>query len=117
MNRFTIQDALVATGAHLWRGDARRAATGVSTDTRSLRDGDLFFALSGPNFDGLAEMQAAIPLPVIASGGVCTLDHVRRLMAGGIPGCIIGRALYEGSLDLAAALDLTRDTLPDRRLL
>jgi phosphoribosylformimino-5-aminoimidazole carboxamide ribotide isomerase len=73
--------------------------------------------MSGPNFDALVEMQAAIPLPVIASGGVCTLDHVRRLMAEGIPGCIIGRALYEGSLDLAAALDLTRETQPDRRLL
>lgn len=64
--------------------------------------------MSGPNFDALAEMQAAIPLLVIASGGVCTLDHVRRLIAGGIPGCIIGRALYEGSLDLAAAILLSR---------
>ena len=64
--------------------------------------------MSGPNFEALAEMQAAIPLPVIASGGVCTLDHVRRLITEGIPGCIIGRALYEGSLDLAAALALTR---------
>jgi len=73
--------------------------------------------MSGPNFDALAEMQSAVPLPVIASGGVCTLEHVRRLVAGGIPGCIIGRALYEGSLDLAAALALTRDTRPDRRLL
>jgi phosphoribosylformimino-5-aminoimidazole carboxamide ribotide isomerase len=73
--------------------------------------------MSGPNFDALAEMQAAVPLPVIASGGVCTLEHVRRLMAGGTPGCIIGRALYEGSLDLAATLALTRDATPDRRLL
>ncbi|VTR94779.1 1-(5-phosphoribosyl)-5- : 1-(5-phosphoribosyl)-5-[(5-phosphoribosylamino)methylideneamino] imidazole-4-carboxamide isomerase OS=Paenibacillus borealis GN=hisA PE=3 SV=1: His_biosynth [Gemmata massiliana] len=64
--------------------------------------------MSGPNFTGLAEMKAAVPLPVIASGGVCTLDHVRRLIDEGIPGCIIGRALYEGSLDLAAALALTR---------
>jgi phosphoribosylformimino-5-aminoimidazole carboxamide ribotide isomerase len=60
--------------------------------------------MSGPNFDQLVEMKNAMPLPVIASGGVCTLDHVRRLMAEGIPGCIIGRALYEGSLDLAAVL-------------
>ncbi|QJW99058.1 1-(5-phosphoribosyl)-5-[(5-phosphoribosylamino)methylideneamino]imidazole-4-carboxamide isomerase [Frigoriglobus tundricola] len=73
--------------------------------------------MSGPNFDALAEMQSAVTLPVIASGGVCTLEHVRRLVAGGTPGCIIGRALYEGSLDLAAAIALTRDTRPDRRLL
>ena len=64
--------------------------------------------MSGPNFDALAEMQAAVPLPVIASGGVCTLEHVRRLMAGGIPGCIIGRALYEGTMDLAVTLALAR---------
>ncbi len=64
--------------------------------------------MSGPNFVGLAEMKAAMPLPVIASGGVCTLDHVRRLIAEGIPGCIIGRALYEGTLDLAAAILLSR---------
>lgn len=64
--------------------------------------------MSGPNFDALIEMRDAVPLPVIASGGVCTLEHVRRLVTERIPGCIIGRALYEGSLDLAAALQLSR---------
>jgi phosphoribosylformimino-5-aminoimidazole carboxamide ribotide isomerase len=73
--------------------------------------------MSGPNFEQLVEMRDAIDLPVIASGGVCTLEHVRRLVTERIPGCIIGRALYEGSLDLAAALTLTRDARPDRRLL
>lgn len=68
--------------------------------------------MSGPNFDQLIEMKNAMPLPVIASGGVCTLDHVRRLVAEGIPGCIIGRALYEGSLDLAAALAIARGETP-----
>jgi phosphoribosylformimino-5-aminoimidazole carboxamide ribotide isomerase len=64
--------------------------------------------MSGPNFEALVEMRDATPLPVVASGGVCTLEHVRRLMTERIPGCIIGRALYEGSLDLAAALQLSR---------
>ena len=64
--------------------------------------------MSGPNFEALAEMRAAVPRPVIASGGVCTLDHVRRLIADGVHGCIIGRALYEGSLDLSEALALSR---------
>lgn len=67
--------------------------------------------MSGPNFEALVEMRDAMPLPVIASGGVCTLEHVRRLIEERIPGCIIGRALYEGSLDLAAALALTRSVL------
>lgn len=64
--------------------------------------------MSGPNFDALAEMQAAVPLPVIASGGVCTLEHVSRLIAAGSPGCIIGRALYEGTLELSEVLKLAR---------
>src|SRR5262249_56116015 len=64
--------------------------------------------MSGPNFDALAEMMASVSLPVIASGGVCSLDHVRQLVKAGSPGCIIGRALYEGSLDLSEALALAR---------
>ncbi len=61
--------------------------------------------MSGPNFEALAEMQSAVPRPVIASGGVSTLDHVKRLAQAGIYGCIIGRALYEGTLDLREALN------------
>jgi phosphoribosylformimino-5-aminoimidazole carboxamide ribotide isomerase len=64
--------------------------------------------MSGPNFDALAEMRDAVPLPVVASGGVCTLEHLRRLMTERIPGCIIGRALYEGAIDLSEALSLSR---------
>lgn len=73
--------------------------------------------MAGPNFDALAEMRAAVDLPVIASGGVSTLDHLERLAAAGTPGCIIGRALYEGAFALSDALALTRATRPDRRLL
>jgi phosphoribosylformimino-5-aminoimidazole carboxamide ribotide isomerase len=62
--------------------------------------------MAGPNFDALAEMQAAVRLPLIASGGTCTLDHVSRLAAAKTYGCIIGRALYEGTIDLAKACEL-----------
>jgi phosphoribosylformimino-5-aminoimidazole carboxamide ribotide isomerase len=60
--------------------------------------------LQGPNFDGLAELGRAVRLPVIASGGVTTVEDVRRLAHLGLAGCIIGRALYEGGIDLAAAI-------------
>jgi phosphoribosylformimino-5-aminoimidazole carboxamide ribotide isomerase len=60
--------------------------------------------LSGPNFDALAEMQNAVDVPVIASGGVTTVEDVRRLARIGVAGCIIGRTLYEGKLTLAEAL-------------
>jgi phosphoribosylformimino-5-aminoimidazole carboxamide ribotide isomerase len=60
--------------------------------------------LAGPNLDALAAMIAAVRHPVIASGGVTTLEDVRRLNRLGVAGCIIGRALYEGRLDLAEVI-------------
>jgi phosphoribosylformimino-5-aminoimidazole carboxamide ribotide isomerase len=60
--------------------------------------------LEGPNFDALAEMAQAVPLPIIASGGVTTLDDIRRLAKLKLAGCIVGRALYEGRLDLKTVL-------------
>jgi phosphoribosylformimino-5-aminoimidazole carboxamide ribotide isomerase len=70
--------------------------------TDIARDG----MLEGPNVEGLAALAEAVPLPVIASGGVTTLDNVRELMARRVFGCIIGRALYEGKIDLSAVLEL-----------
>lgn len=63
--------------------------------------------LEGPDVVGLAELAATVPVPVIASGGVTGLNDIRALMKGGLFGCIIGRALYEGQIDLAAILELT----------
>jgi phosphoribosylformimino-5-aminoimidazole carboxamide ribonucleotide (ProFAR) isomerase len=60
--------------------------------------------LTGPNFAVMAEMKAASHVPVIASGGVTTVDDVERLARDGLDGCIIGRALYEGTLTLADAI-------------
>jgi phosphoribosylformimino-5-aminoimidazole carboxamide ribotide isomerase len=62
--------------------------------------------MGGPNFAALADLRAAISLPVIASGGVANLGHVKRLAEAGTYGCIIGRALYEGTIDLADAITL-----------
>ena len=64
--------------------------------------------LAGPNLEALAELSRAVPLPVIASGGVTTLDDIRRLSRLGLAGCIIGRALYEGRLDLREAIGEVR---------
>jgi phosphoribosylformimino-5-aminoimidazole carboxamide ribotide isomerase len=43
-------------------------------------------------------------VPIIASGGVTTVADISRLAAAGLAGCIIGRALYEGTLTLADAV-------------
>ena len=60
--------------------------------------------LEGPNVEATAELAAAVSVPVLASGGVTTLDDVTRLARRGLAGCVIGRALYEGRIDLGAAI-------------
>ena len=60
--------------------------------------------LSGPNLAALDEMRQAVDVPVIASGGVTNRADVARLAELPVAGCIIGRALYEGTLSLADAL-------------
>jgi phosphoribosylformimino-5-aminoimidazole carboxamide ribotide isomerase len=60
--------------------------------------------MRGPNIPAMAEMQRSVDVPVIASGGVTTKDDIARLAAVGVAGCIIGRALYEGTLSMPDAL-------------
>jgi len=65
------------------------------------RDG----VMQGPNVEATAALAGSVSTPVIASGGVSSLDDLRALSAAsGIAGAIIGRALYDGRIDLSAAL-------------
>jgi len=68
----------------------------VFTDIK--RDG----MMGGPNIKSIKEMADATRIPLIASGGVTNLEHIKELLElgdCGIEGVIIGRALYEGSID------------------
>lgn len=69
----------------------------ICTDIR--RDG----TLTGPNLEALAAMVAAVGDGVIASGGVGDITDVSAVAATGVDGVIIGRALYDGRVDLAEA--------------
>jgi phosphoribosylformimino-5-aminoimidazole carboxamide ribotide isomerase len=61
--------------------------------------------LQGVNVDATAKMANAINIPVIASGGIASLDEIRALKKNRrIGGAILGRALYEGRFDLRDAL-------------
>lgn len=68
------------------------------------RDG----AMQGPNVDATAALANAVSIPVIASGGVSSMDDLRALKACGAPlnGVISGRALYDGRIDVAGAVAL-----------
>lgn len=60
--------------------------------------------LSGPSYGQLAALQEAVSCQIVASGGVTTLDDVKRLRDMGLYGAIIGKAYYAGTLDLAEAV-------------
>ena len=60
--------------------------------------------LAGPDLDGLAAVVRATTVPVIASGGVGTLDHLRALTDTGVDGVIVGKALYEGRFTIEEAV-------------
>jgi phosphoribosyl isomerase A len=89
----------------LARLDSEGCARYVVTDVN--KDG----MLEGPNLQLLRDVCAATDRPVVASGGVTTLDDIRALMElvpVGVEGAIAGTALYEGRFSLAEALALTR---------
>jgi len=94
-------------GGDLWevlaRLDEANCSRYVVTDV--TKDG----TLRGPNIDLLREVTTRTPKPVVASGGVSTLDDIaalRDLVPVGVEGAIIGKALYTGAFTLAEALDV-----------
>lgn len=93
-------------GGDLWetlaRLDREGCARYVVTDV--AKDG----MLAGPNLELLSQVCAATAAPVVASGGVTTVDDVtalRGLVPEGVEGAIIGSALYKGTVTLGEALD------------
>ncbi len=108
-----------------WRETSKTQATTLAAELHMLgvqrfiytdiaRDG----ALSGPNIEALMEMQKVLSSSfanypqgdhkgspsLIASGGVSSIDDLRSLAALGIEGAIVGKAIYTGDIDLAAAI-------------
>ncbi|TYO98514.1 1-(5-phosphoribosyl)-5-[(5-phosphoribosylamino)methylideneamino] imidazole-4-carboxamide isomerase [Geothermobacter ehrlichii] len=75
--------------------------------TDIARDG----MMQGPNIEATRALAEAISIPVIASGGLSSLDDIRRLMAievSGVTGVITGKAIYSGAIDLREAVALTK---------
>ncbi len=88
----------------------KMAAIGVEhiIFTDISRDGKL----SGVNVEATAALAKACGVKVIASGGVASLEDIRRLQqrsSSGIEGCIIGKAIYTGAIDLREALRVAKE--------
>ena len=97
---------------HAWTSDtgilaadlaAQVAAAGAAAliHTDIERDG----MLSGANVAASAALAGSVDIPVIVSGGVSSLEDVRRAALAGLGGVIIGRALYTGGIDLQSAIE------------
>jgi phosphoribosylformimino-5-aminoimidazole carboxamide ribotide isomerase len=110
------RDGIVAT--HGWQQTSGVSALDLARRMQALgvtrivytdigRDG----TLAGVNAAACAALAQATKLAVIASGGVATLDDIRRVKAveaDGVEGVIVGKALYAGQVDLAQALEIAR---------
>lgn len=107
------RDGYVAT--HGWRDRTTVTAVALVESMASVgvrrfvytdiaRDG----TLSEPNFHAIAELVAKSSLPIIASGGISSLEHIKKLARLGVEGAIVGRALYTGDLDLKEAIRCTQ---------
>ena len=69
---------------------------------------------TGPNIEATRRIAEAVSIPVVASGGVSTIEDIKKLMpleAAGVVGVITGRALYSGSLSLKAAIEVSTNPL------
>jgi phosphoribosyl isomerase A len=94
-------------GGDLWTVLERLEDAGCSryVVTDVTKDG----TLRGPNIELLREMTSRTPKPIVASGGVSSLDDIaalRELVPLGVEGAIVGKALYAGQFTLAEALDV-----------
>jgi phosphoribosylformimino-5-aminoimidazole carboxamide ribotide isomerase len=101
--------------AHGWTDQTDASAVEVASRTRGWPLAGIVFTdidrdgmLQGVNAEATGAVLAATDVPIIASGGVAGLEDVRRCAGIGCAGVIIGRAYYEGRIDLAEAVRLAR---------
>jgi len=104
------REGYIAT--HGWLKDTELTAVAVGRSLANVgvrrfiytdisRDG----TLTEPNFAGIFELLSALRQPVIASGGIATLNHLKMLKSLGVEGAIVGKALYTGDIRLKQAIN------------
>ena len=104
-----VDEQLIARGSEtvvgdIWKylGELNESGCNRLVVTENKTDGKM----TGPNFNLLAKVFEHSGAEIIASGGVSDLSDLAKLRQMGIEGVIVGKALYEGRLDLTAALEL-----------
>jgi phosphoribosylformimino-5-aminoimidazole carboxamide ribotide isomerase len=100
-----VEESTVTASELAKRLEAVGVAAVVFTDIK--RDG----MMVGPNIQAAKELAQSVSIPVIISGGISSLNDIREIIplkAAGIIGMIIGRAIYDGSVDLRAAINLVK---------
>lgn len=102
---------MVATAA--WQETSAVSALDLTKRADDLPLGAILYTdvardgmLGGPDVQRTAELAAASRHPVLASGGVGSIDHILPLLGTKVAGVVVGRSLYEGKLDLAEAVQL-----------
>ena len=107
------KNGIVATRG--WTTDSGKLATDVAKEVSDWPLGAILYTdvakdgmMTGPNFEATAMLAEAGNVPVIASGGVGHIEHIHRLMQVPVWGVIVGRSLYEGTLDLKEAIVASR---------
>ena len=104
------RNGLVATRG--WLEESTLKATDLAIEMAGLgarrfictdisRDG----TLTSPNFEAVADLVAQVSVPVIAAGGVGSVEHLSKLATLGVEGAIVGRAIYTGDVKLAEAIE------------
>ena len=103
------KDGIVATRG--WTEASGRSAVDIAKQISGWPVGAILYTdvakdgmLQGPNIEHTRRLAEAGDVPVIASGGVGNIEHVRELRSVPVWGAIIGRSLYEGTLDLREAV-------------
>ncbi len=98
-----------------WTETTQRIATDVAREVGRFPLAGLLYTdvakdgmMTGPNLHHTRLLAEAGPVPVIASGGVGNIDHIRAVRGLPVWGVIVGRSLYEGTLELREAIQVGR---------
>lgn len=98
-----------------WRTLTEKTVIGMARRFQQMKVGSLLFTsvdaegqMRGAAVDAIRELVQAVKLPVIAAGGVASLDDVRAVRDTGAAGLVIGTALYEGRFSLKRAMEVAK---------